>query len=107
MSGKILVLGFDALDFEYLNRFSDELPNFASLRSKGVATPLASTMPPWTGSAWPSMYTGVDPSYHSVYDFFSHDARAPTESTLITRNDVRAPALWNYLTEKKTASPLY
>ncbi|MFC6990928.1 alkaline phosphatase family protein [Haladaptatus sp. GCM10025707] len=104
MSGKTLVLGFDALDFEYLNRFSDELPNFASLRSKGVATPLASTMPPWTGSAWPSMYTGVDPSYHSVYDFFSHDARAPTESTLITRNDVRAPALWNYLTEKNRQS---
>lgn len=94
-----VVLGFDALDFRYVDRFIDDLPNFAALRSRGVEAPLRSTFPPWTASAWPSMYTGVDPSHHGVYGFFSYDGY-PTNSDIVTRNDVDSPALWNYLTAR-------
>jgi predicted AlkP superfamily phosphohydrolase/phosphomutase len=92
-----VVLGFDALDFRYLDRFSDSLPNFEALRDRGVEAPLSSTFPPWTGSAWPSMYTGVGPSHHGVYDFFAIDGY-PDEASLASYRDVRAPALWDYLT---------
>ncbi len=97
---KTVIVGFDALDFRYLDAFSDELPNFTELRGEGVEAPLESSFPPWTGSAWPSMYTGVDPSRHGVYSFFNHGGTYPDEATLITRNDVRAPALWNYLSDR-------
>ena len=90
-----VVLGFDALSFRYLDAF--DLPNFDALRDEGVAAPLRSTHPPWTASAWPSMYTGVDPSHHGVYDFFAHQEGYPDEGRVVTRDDVRAPALWNYL----------
>lgn len=93
-----VVLGFDALDFRYLDAFADDLPNFARLREEGVEAPLESTYPPWTGSAWPSMYTGTDPSRHGVYSFFDYGDRYPDEAELVSRNHVRAPALWNYLT---------
>ncbi|WP_227376659.1 alkaline phosphatase family protein [Haladaptatus halobius] len=95
---KTVVLGFDALDFEYLDAFEDDLPNFGRLRSEGVAAPLCSTHPPWTGSAWPSMYTGTDPTHHNAFAFFDYTDTYPDDAAIVTRNDVTAPALWNYLT---------
>ncbi|WP_435153664.1 alkaline phosphatase family protein [Haladaptatus sp. DFWS20] len=97
-ASRTVVLGFDALDFEYLDEFESELPNFSRLRSEGVAAPLRSTHPPWTGSAWPSMYTGTDPTQHNAFGFFDYTDSYPDEASIITRNDVAAPALWNYLT---------
>jgi predicted AlkP superfamily phosphohydrolase/phosphomutase len=93
---KTLVLGFDALSFRYLDEFADDLPNIGKLRSEGVEAPLRSTFPPWTGCAWPSMYTGMDPDHHGVYDFFEYDDY-PDEGSVASRNDVKAPAIWNYL----------
>lgn len=93
---KTVVLGFDALDARYLDRYADALPNFRRLRSRGVEASLESTHPPWTGSAWPSLYTGTDPSHHGVYDFFSSRGY-PDEADLVTRGDVDRPAIWNYL----------
>ena len=94
----VLLLGFDGLDFRHINRFSDSLPNFTRLKGRGPSGPLASTFPPMTPSAWPSIYTGVDPSHHGVYDFRDvPDRPGPGEDT-VDRTDVTAPALWNYLT---------
>ncbi|WP_255190998.1 alkaline phosphatase family protein [Natronobeatus ordinarius] len=100
---KTVVLGFDALDVRYLDRYASSLPNLTALRDRGIEAPLESTHPPWTGSAWPSMYTGVDPSYHGVYDFFDYDGY-PDEGRLVSRADVRQPAIWNYLSAEGIAS---
>jgi len=94
--GSVLVVGFDALDFRFPDAFADSLPQFESLRETGVEAPLEATFPPITGSAWPSMYTGVDPSRHGVFGFFASDDY-PDSARVVTRNDVRMPALWNYL----------
>lgn len=99
---RTLVLGFDALDFKYLDAFADDLPAFTALRMDGVEAPLHSTFPPWTPSAWPSMYTGTDPSHHGVYDFFTYDY--PDDGRIVSRNDVKTPALWNYLSAKEIPS---
>ncbi|UPV74357.1 alkaline phosphatase family protein [Halorussus limi] len=95
---KTVVVGFDAMDFRYLDEFESSLPEFARLRSEGVEAPLESTFPPWTGSAWPSMYTGTDPSHHGTYGFFHRTGGYPDEAELVSRNRVRRPAVWNYLT---------
>ncbi len=95
---RTVVLGFDALAFEYLDAFDEELPHFDRLRSEGVTAPLRSTHPPWTGSAWPSMYTGTDPGRHNAFGFFDYDDAYPDEASVITRNSINAPAIWNYLT---------
>jgi len=105
MSGprdRTVVLGFDALSLDYLDEF--DLPHFAALRAEGVETALESTFPPWTASAWPSMYTGRDPSHHGVYDFFAFDGGYPDEVDVVTRNDVDAPAIWNYLSARDVPS---
>ncbi|WP_132060436.1 alkaline phosphatase family protein [Halorussus amylolyticus] len=97
MTDRTVLVGFDALDFRYLDAFESSLPNFSALREEGVEAPLRSTFPPWTGSAWPSMYTGTDPSHHGVYGFFHHTEGYPDDDELVTRNRVRRPAIWNYL----------
>ena len=101
-STRTIVFGFDALTFEYVDEF--DLPAFDSLRERGVEAPLRSTHPPWTASAWPSMYTGVDPSRHGVYDFFRYDEEYPDKADIVTRSDVRTPALWNYLSSRELSS---
>lgn len=88
-------MGFDALTFDYLDEF--DLPNFERLRHGGIEAPLRSTFPPWTASAWPSMYTGVEPGHHGVFDFFQYGTAYPDDATIVSRNDVRAAAVWNYL----------
>jgi predicted AlkP superfamily phosphohydrolase/phosphomutase len=103
-STRTVVLGFDALSMDYLAEF--DLPNFESLMEEGTVAPLQSTFPPWTGSAWPSMYTGTEPGHHGVYSFFDFDGGYPDEAELITRNDVSAPALWNYLSEAGVSSAM-
>jgi len=35
----------------------------------GRVGPLTSQLPPWTPSAWPSLYTGVNPGKHGVFGF--------------------------------------
>jgi predicted AlkP superfamily phosphohydrolase/phosphomutase len=92
---RTLVLAFDGLSFQYLDAF--DLPAFESLRDRGVEASLTSTHPPWTGSAWPSMYTGTDPSHHGVYAFFDFEGCHPDTADIVSRTDVDAPALWNYL----------
>jgi predicted AlkP superfamily phosphohydrolase/phosphomutase len=96
-SEQVLVVGLDGVDFRYFDRFADSLPHISALRAEGVESRLTSTHPPWTGSAWPSMYTGVDPSHHGVYDFFDYRDGYPDEASIVSRNDVDAPAVWNYL----------
>lgn len=89
---------------EYLDAFREVLPNFSALRANGVEAPLRSTVPPWTGSAWPSMYTGAGPGHHGVYGFFDYDGGYPDDASVVSRDDVRLPAIWNYLTELGHAS---
>ncbi|MFP8889313.1 alkaline phosphatase family protein [Natrialbaceae archaeon A-CW2] len=100
---KTVVIGLDALDSRYLERFEASMPNISSLRDRGIEAALESTHPPWTGSAWPSMYTGCDPSHHGVYGFFRYDTY-PDEGELVSRGDVDRPAIWDYLSDEGTPS---
>jgi predicted AlkP superfamily phosphohydrolase/phosphomutase len=95
-TSRTVVLSFDALTFRYLDEFGVDLPNFNALRERGVEAPLRSTFPPWTASAWPSMFTGTDPSHHGVFNFFDYGEGYPDSASTVTRQDVKAPALWDY-----------
>lgn len=104
MVEQTIIIGLDALDFNYLDEFEDSVPNITSLRQKGVESPLESTLPPVTGSAWPSMYTGVDPSYHGIHSFFTYKGRYPNDGSIVSLADVKMPAIWNYLTSLNESS---
>lgn len=93
----VLIIGLDGVPLTYLNEFRESLPSIRAIRSRGICEELPSIHPPWTGSAWPSMYTGVDPSHHGVYDFFDYTNTYPDEAEVVSRQDVQSPAIWDYL----------
>ena len=100
----LLVIGLDGCDFSLLDQFAGELDTISQLRERGTETPLQSTHPPWTPSAWPSLYTGVEPSTHGVFDFFQYADQYPDEAEPVSRYHVHAPAIWDYLSDRQRSS---
>ena len=74
-----------------------ELPNLASLIERGVDGPLESQVPPWTASAWPSIYTGVNPGKHGVYGFLSYDGY---DWDVVDATDIGERTLWELLDQR-------
>ncbi|WP_235853521.1 alkaline phosphatase family protein [Halosimplex salinum] len=91
-----LLVGIDAGCLPVFRRLFDEgrLPALESLCSEGVAAPMESQIPPWTPSAWPSLYTGVNPGKHGVYGFVTYEGY---DWRVVTAGDVREFTLWELL----------
>lgn len=73
---KLLVLGIDGASATVLDDLiaRDRLPNFKALRARAASGVLQSTFPPHTAPGWASMFTGVEPGEHGVYQFWSTQA---------------------------------
>lgn len=91
-----LLIGIDAACEPVFDRLyeTDSIPNLEALIERGTSAPLTSQIPPWTPSAWPSMYTGVNPGKHGVYGFVAFDGY---DWEVVTSNHVREHALWTLL----------
>ena len=77
------------------------LPVLGDLLERGASGRLASQLPPWTPSAWPSLYTGTNPGKHGVFDFLAFDGY---DWDVVNRTHVRQPALWELLSERGLTS---
>ena len=93
---RTLLLGLDGVCRSVLDPLFDAgvTPTIRSLFEGGVDGTLDSQLPPWTPSAWPSLYTGVNPGKHGVFDFLTFDGY---DWDLVDRTDVREHALWELL----------
>lgn len=93
-----LLVGLDATCQPVLDRLFEAgvTPTLASFFDRAATGPLASQLPPWTPSAWPSVYTGVNPGKHGVFGFLRFDGY---EWEVVTAEDVREMALWDLLGE--------
>ncbi|AFZ74377.1 alkaline phosphatase family protein [Natronobacterium gregoryi] len=102
---RTLLVGIDAACDRVLEPlFSDgEIPTLASFYDDegGASGPLESQIPPWTASAWPSMYTGKNPGKHGVYGFLSFDGY---DWDVVNATDVREQALWELLSDRGLSS---
>lgn len=73
--GRLIMLGFDGVDPDWLDRYIQEgkLPTLARMtRSQAGArtyAPLRSTNPPQSPVAWASFATGTEPGDHGIFDF--------------------------------------
>jgi predicted AlkP superfamily phosphohydrolase/phosphomutase len=74
---RVVVLGLDGLDPTLVETFMGQgtLPNLARLRAQGTFAPLATSYPSISPAAWSSFMTGVDCSYHNIFDFLTRDPR--------------------------------
>jgi predicted AlkP superfamily phosphohydrolase/phosphomutase len=69
---KLYLIGIDAAPLWLIERLSSEkhMDSFRNLIKGKYLVEMESTLPPMTGAAWPTIYTGLKPGEHGVPDFF-------------------------------------
>ncbi len=87
---RVIILGFDGLDYNRVQKYINSLPTFRRLRN--FIGRLESTIPPSTAPAWVSMFTGKTPAEHGIYGFINIETRK-----VMNYNDIRSKKLWDYL----------
>ena len=99
----VLLVGLDGVNRQVLEPHlsADRMPTLESIMERGVVSELESQIPPWTPSAWPSLFTGVNPGKHGVFDFLTFDGY---DWRLVDRSDVHAHALWELLDQHEMRS---
>ena len=70
---RVIVLGVDGMDPQFVRQHWSDLPNLDRLRRQGGFEPLATTTPPQSPVAWSTFITGMDPAGHGLYDFVHRD----------------------------------
>jgi len=75
---KVIVLGLDGICPVRCRRMMAEgrLPNFRSLAAEGCFHEFTSTNPSMSPVAWSTFSTGVDPSRHGIFDFFTRHKKS-------------------------------
>jgi predicted AlkP superfamily phosphohydrolase/phosphomutase len=74
---KVFIFGLDGATFEYIDPLlkRGKLPTIGKLVNGGIRGNLKTTVPPITGSAWPSFMTGKTPVKHGVFDFIQQEIK--------------------------------
>jgi predicted AlkP superfamily phosphohydrolase/phosphomutase len=86
---RMIILGPDGMDPQFLESHWDSLPNLNRLRQMGGFRPLRTTIPPQTPTAWSTMSTGLDPGGTGIFDFILRDPK--TMTLLSSMADVEPP----------------
>src|SRR6266404_6657502 len=73
---KIAMLGFDAAEFSYIQKFLPMLPNFRRALSCGRHRRLTSPADMIPGSVWPTFYTATLPGDYGIHHLMQWDADA-------------------------------
>ncbi|OGG09733.1 hypothetical protein A2154_00005, partial [Candidatus Gottesmanbacteria bacterium RBG_16_43_7] len=96
---KAVFLGVDGVTWTLLDPFiqKDLLPNFKRLKSRGSTAVLESTYPPSSPPAWTSMFTGVTPGKHRIFDFIKRKPKSYFVEPIFSV-DCTVPTLWDYAT---------
>ncbi|MCL4363540.1 alkaline phosphatase family protein [Candidatus Marsarchaeota archaeon] len=94
------IVGIDAAPLWIINRLSKKfgLEGFQSIMHNGKLGNLESTLPPMTGAAWPSIYTGMPPSKHGLMDFFT--ISRDYEKQLVYFDESIAEPFWKTLSKQ-------
>ncbi|MFC3958325.1 alkaline phosphatase family protein [Halovivax cerinus] len=94
----LLLVGLDGCCHPILEAQLDTgtTPTIDRLVRTGPDGPLESQIPPWTASAWPSLYTGTNPGKHGVFDFLTFDGY---DWDVVNATHVRTRPVWELLSE--------
>lgn len=88
----LLILGVDALDWEFVNAHRDELPTLASWP---VLAPLASIFPPDSIPAWTTIFTGVPPADHGALESIDYLDDRPETNAEVATSFLQGRTFWD------------
>jgi predicted AlkP superfamily phosphohydrolase/phosphomutase len=92
---RVLLLGLDGLANDFLEApvVAESTPNLTSFLRGAARGPLMSTFPPYTGPAWTTITTGVNPGRHGIFGFTDSQGRP------VSDRGVRSARIWDYVGE--------
>jgi len=95
MSKRVLIIGWDGVDWKVLQPMLDrgELPNLQKLIDKGAYGDCLSTIPHHSWCAWPSYMTALNPAGHAVFDILEHKPGV-SRRLPITYHSIKAPTVF-------------
>jgi predicted AlkP superfamily phosphohydrolase/phosphomutase len=94
---KLLLIGFDGLDFNLVHKYGPSMPSLSRLCEAGRLSRLASTVPPITPGAWASICSGVNPGRTGLLGFF---LRRGYSFVPVALQSTPARGLWDYCAEQ-------
>ena len=92
VASKILVLGLDGACYEWLLKFTPK--TIEKITERGWYAIARSLIPPTTPVAWTSIFTGVWPTQHGIWNFYNI-----TRGNIVNIYDSEYPLLWEILDE--------
>ncbi|MEM0201112.1 MAG: alkaline phosphatase family protein [Candidatus Micrarchaeaceae archaeon] len=97
---KFYLIGIDSTPLWIINKLVKKysLSGFQKIINKGTLRELSSTFPPMTGAAWPTIYTGLNPSEHGVPDFF--EMKSDYTPDLAFYNAEMNPPFWKDISDR-------
>lgn len=97
MNKKLYLIGIDAAPLWLIEKFSSEgnMGAFKKLIKSKNLVEMESTLPPMTGAAWPTIYTGLKPGEHGVPDFFV--MKKDYTPDLVYYDSSKSPPFWKDL----------
>jgi len=84
---RVIVLGIDGMDPQFVQQHWSSLPNLDRFRRDGDFKPLQTTTPPQSPVAWSTFITGMDPDGHGIYDFVHRDPATYLPFSSMTRTE--------------------
>jgi predicted AlkP superfamily phosphohydrolase/phosphomutase len=99
---KVFLVGFDGMDPTLARRLMAEgkLPNLSQLAREGTFSPLQTTQPSESPTAWASFATGVNPGKHNIFDFLVRDFETYAPDLAMVRKEP-PEFLWGLIPTKK------
>lgn len=100
---RTLLVGIDAACEGVLQPLwgSGVIPTLQRIWENGESGQLQSHIPPWTSSAWPSLYTGMNPGKHGVFDFLRF---VGYDWEVVDASNVHERFVWEYLSDNGLSS---
>jgi len=103
---RVIILGIDGLSLSVLEKASSilKLNNIEEVLNKSIIKrSINSVIPPSSAPAWVSMFTGLEPHQHKVYDFF--DLKALREGIIrlnpyLSSKELWQKTIWNRLSRQ-------
>jgi len=98
---KAIILGLDGATFDLLIPFAQRgiMPNIRKLFEKGGWANLWSTIPPYTGPAWVSFATGVNPGKHGIVEFVEYSSNYEVNKYIQSYSS-RVQTFWEILSHE-------
>ncbi|MBT3249266.1 MAG: hypothetical protein HN846_00395 [Candidatus Pacebacteria bacterium] len=99
---KVVFLGVDGATLDVVKPLikNGDLPNFKRLLKSKYLKKLRSTYPPSSPPAWNSIFTGVNPGKHGIYDFVKRKHNSYFIEPVFSE-DRKAPFIWEIPSMKK------